>query len=493
MKAVILSRVSTKEQEEGHSIGAQKQRLADYCIRRNLSVIKTFEIIESSTRGERKAFLAMVDFAKSQKETIAIVADAVDRFQRSFKESVMIDELIRKEAIELHFYRENMIIGKNASSSDILRWDFSVMGAKSYVLNLSENVRRSLEFKRRNGEWGGKAPLGYLNIRDNSNKSVIIQDPLRAPLIRKLFEEYGRGGSSIRGDLVDQARKWGLTNKTKKGGYLSGSQIHHILKNPFYHGEMPIKGKLYSHNYLPLIDKMLFDRCKSLRTGTRRQEQPRFTEKPFVFRGLIRCAISGKVVVSDIKKEKHVYLICRDPDSPEKKVFVRQRDVEAQIEELFRSFYIAPNDLETLTKYLKQTNEAASRFHKDTVAELRKKCDQIQNKLTMLLDMRLGSSITEQEYDAKAAELKSSHIELRIQIEQHQEGQDEFQTTLENLINIATQSYKIYTSSNVEQKRALVSFVFSNLHMRGKKLEYSMRSPFDLMMNHADCPSWLGD
>lgn len=35
------------------------------------------------------------------------------------------------------------------------------MGAKSYVLNLSENVRRSLEYKRRNGEWGGKAALGY--------------------------------------------------------------------------------------------------------------------------------------------------------------------------------------------------------------------------------------------------------------------------------------------------------------------------------------------
>ena len=45
-----------------------------------------------------------------------------------------------------------MIIGKGASSTDILRWDFSVMGAKSYVLNLSENVRRSLEYKRRNGD-----------------------------------------------------------------------------------------------------------------------------------------------------------------------------------------------------------------------------------------------------------------------------------------------------------------------------------------------------
>jgi len=34
-----------------------------------------------------------------------------------------------------------------------MHWDFSVMGAKSYVQSLSENVRRSLEYKRRNGAW----------------------------------------------------------------------------------------------------------------------------------------------------------------------------------------------------------------------------------------------------------------------------------------------------------------------------------------------------
>src|SRR6266576_4757483 len=166
MKAIILARVSTKEQEEGYSIAAKRQRLAEYCARKGLDVIRTFELIESSTRGERKEFTGMLDFAKAQNQMIAIVADAVDRFQRSFKESVLIDELIRKEQVELHFYREGMIIGKGATPTDIMRWDFSVMGAKSYVLNLSENVRRSLDYKRRNGEWGGKAPLGYLNERD---------------------------------------------------------------------------------------------------------------------------------------------------------------------------------------------------------------------------------------------------------------------------------------------------------------------------------------
>jgi site-specific DNA recombinase len=135
MKAIILARVSTKEQEEGHSIAAQRQRLIEYCSRHTLDLIKTFELIESSTRGERKEFAAMLDFARSQHETVAIVADAVDRFQRSFKESVLLDDLIRSEKVELHFYREGMVIGKGASPTDILRWDFSVMGAKSYVLN----------------------------------------------------------------------------------------------------------------------------------------------------------------------------------------------------------------------------------------------------------------------------------------------------------------------------------------------------------------------
>ena len=93
MKAIILARVSTKEQEEGHSISAQRQRLADYCARKGLDVIRTFELIESSTRGDRRAFKNMLEYAQSRGETVAIVADAVDRFQRGFRESVQIDEL----------------------------------------------------------------------------------------------------------------------------------------------------------------------------------------------------------------------------------------------------------------------------------------------------------------------------------------------------------------------------------------------------------------
>jgi len=402
MKAIVLARVSTKEQEEGHSIGAQRQRLADYCTRKRLHVIRTYEPIESSTRGERREFMAMLDFARAQGETVAIVADAVDRFQRSFKESVLLDELIRKEQVELHFYRENMVIGKGASSSDIMRWDFSVMGAKSYVLNLSENVRRSLDFKRRNGEWGGKAPLGYLNSRDDNNRSVLVPDPERAFLIRLLFEEYAKGCRSISGDMVRLAKEWGLTNKTRKGGPLSAGQIHSILTNPFYYGKMRIKGKLYPHVYEPLISRELFDRCARVREGAKRPTAVRYSEKPFVFRGLLKCAVSGRTVTCDVKKGRHVYLICRDPDDPAKKLYVPESDILDQIMAVFRSIQIPDDLLVALLNHMKTSHDAENRFHRDVIAGLQREEERIRERLSTLLDLRLDQSITQHEYDKKA-------------------------------------------------------------------------------------------
>ena len=64
MKAVILARISSKEQRDGHSLDAQIRNLELYARRKNLNVIKQFTLIESSTRGQRPEFNQMVDFIK---------------------------------------------------------------------------------------------------------------------------------------------------------------------------------------------------------------------------------------------------------------------------------------------------------------------------------------------------------------------------------------------------------------------------------------------
>ena len=77
---------------------------------------------------------------------------------------------------------------KNASAADILRFDFGLIMAKSYVLTLSSNVLRSLNYKLKRGEIIGCAPMGYLNYVDSNGKHSVRPKYPDANYVKELFE-----------------------------------------------------------------------------------------------------------------------------------------------------------------------------------------------------------------------------------------------------------------------------------------------------------------
>lgn len=270
-------------------------------------MIQEFELTESSIQGKRKGFYAAFDFIKKQKCKIAVVADAVDRLQRGFKETPMLDSLINDVKVELHFCRENIIIDENATSSQKLHWDLSVLMAKSYVSSLSDNVKRSFKKKLDDGTILGAAPIGYLNSVDDYGKRTVVLDPERAFIVKRLFEEYAKGLLSFK-DLQVMAEKMGLKGK-KSSKCITASQIHELIQNPFYYGVMLYKGQLYPHIYPKLISKEIFDLCQNVRQGRNAKTTPRTNlKKPFIFRGLVRCKNCGRLYSPEIKKVKYIYL-----------------------------------------------------------------------------------------------------------------------------------------------------------------------------------------
>ncbi len=106
-------------------------------------------------------------------------------------------------------------------------------------------------------------------------------------------------------------------------------------------------------------------------------------------------------------------------------------------------------------------------------------------------DRSSPGSITQDDYDKKARALKERLTEIALRIEQHQGGEEDYRTTLETLISVASRAAELFGRSKIDQKRELINFVFSNLKLRGKKLEYSLRSPFDLMVNREGYAGWL--
>jgi hypothetical protein len=210
-----------------------------------------------------------------------------------------------------------------------------------------------------------------------------------------------------------------------------------------------------------------------------------------VFRGLVKCATSNRTVTCDLKKRRHVYLICRDPTERSRKLFIPESVVLEQIAAIFRAIRVPSKLLESLLAHMKAGHEAENQFHREAIQGLRREYDQIRDRLATLLDLRLDRSITQDEYDKKARELKQRQTEIEPRIEQHQRGEGEFRTTLESLISLASRAAELFERSKTEQKRQLIAFVFSNLRLRGKKLEFSLRSPFDLMVDRATYASWL--
>ncbi len=361
-KAVILARVSTAEQEDGHSIDAQKHRLIEYCQRKNLEIIKIFTIIESSSRGDRKQFMEMIKFAKTQRETIAIVADKVDRTQRRISEIPLLEAPIKEGKIELHFRTEGYVIHKDSQSHAKLMWGMNVLMAQSYVDSLSDNVKRSLDHKLRNGELIREAPLGYLNTKDEKGASTVIVDQSKAPIIQRMFLEYATGAFTL-GEIVIKAKEWWL--RTKKNNCLNKSSIiHDMLQQPFYYGEMKVKGELWPHRYDPIISKETFNTCTDVRLGWNKKPF-KYSGKDFVFRGLIKCGSTDRVVTADTKKKTYsdgsaaewTYLVSWDEDDPNKRVYTREDIILGQVEDVLAKIGIRdPEILQETLNHLKNTN-----------------------------------------------------------------------------------------------------------------------------------------
>ena len=154
--------------------------------------------------------MRIIEFIKEQKERVAVIVDTVDRLQRSFKEMPILDELLEKDVLELHFVKEGNTLSKDANSNQKLMWNMGVVMAQSYTDTLSDNVKRSIQHKVTKGEWSGPAPLGYLNSIDTlTSTKTIILDTERAYLIKKFFEEYATSVYSL-AELGRKVKDWGF-------------------------------------------------------------------------------------------------------------------------------------------------------------------------------------------------------------------------------------------------------------------------------------------
>lgn len=487
MKTIILARVSSKDQEEGHSIPSQVRRLTEYAIKKKLDVQHTFQITESSTKETRKQFDEILNLIKKSNEPMALVTDTVDRLQRSFRETPMLDEMRKMGKLELHFLREGLIVNQFANSAQLMQWDIGVLFASSYVRQLSDNVKRSKEQSLKNGEWTSKAPFGFVNVTLPAGKKHIEIDSHNAPYVIKMFEMYATGTKSFQ-TIADEMNRLGLKNS--QGNPILPSRIEVTLKNTFYYGVMKIKGIYYKHKYPPLISEVLFTKVQNV-MGGHNKAHIQYANKPMLLRGLITCNKCGCAVSGDIKKQKYVYYSCSNSKGICKKKWIKEEVIVKTLLETFDKISLPDDKIQKIIDFIKQTHHQQQEFFNQTQQALRKELDQIQNRLSKLVDMHLDGTVDAETYKNKTAEYKNRQREITSEMQNQVELDETHLITIHKVLRLAKFSREIFESSNLEEKQQLLRFVYSNLKLDGETLHAELKEPFFSMQKIGEQPIWL--
>lgn len=455
--------------------------------KKELDLWKVFEIAESSTQDTRKKFDEVLELIKKSREIVALVVETVDRLQRSFKESVILDDLRKEGRIEIHFVRENLILSKSANSSQLLQWDMAVMFARSYVLQLSDNVKRSSEQKLKNGEWICRAPTGYQNIRDEKGKSEIVVDAEAAPFVIKMFELYATGNHSMI-TLSREMREAGFVGR-QGGKPITISQVERILKNRFYYGVMELNGKQYPHRYPPLISMNLYLKCRKVMNSWHKKPF-QHAAKPFIFRGLLVCNHCGCTITAEMSKGKYVYYHCTNYRGMCKKLYVPEDVLLKPIKGYLRKFVLPQEGIDHVVSKLRITTEVEQEYHRQAMDALKAEYDRFESRISKMTDDKYDQRITLEMYDKKLKEYKSKQADLLQQMQDHSKADEEHHLTASKLLDVCKRAEKIFESSKPLEKRQFLNFVLQNSVLNQTEPVFTLKPVFAGIVKAHETRNW---
>ncbi|KJV58244.1 cassette chromosome recombinase B domain protein [Rickettsia felis str. Pedreira] len=220
------------------------------------------------------------------------------------------------------------------------------------------------------------------------------------------------------------------------------------------------------------------------------RKQGSYKYKEFIFRGLIKCGNTGKVVTSVIKKGVYTYLIVWDATNPERAIYIKEEKVLEEVEEVLESLQLEPKFLQEIITYITNSVNAEHEYYKKRIKELNAESIRLKDGMDRLMNLYIKGQISEEKHEEKRLELEQKRKEITKEIETRDKDDDSFTKMLVSLISTASSAYKIFKSSSVGQKRRLINLIFGNLILKPGKLDFMLRSPFDTLVNSPKTGEW---
>jgi site-specific DNA recombinase len=476
--AVLYTRVSSKDQEEGFSLAAQRELLEVYAKDNGFRVAARFEESETAkAAGTRPAFGKMVEFLEEKGRGSVLLVEKTDRLYRNLKDWITLDDL----KVEIHFVKEGSVISPASHSSQKFLHGIKVLMAKNYVENLSEEIRKGMTKKAKEGAFPSVAPIGYVNVPD---KSIgIALDPKQAGLVRELFERATTGHQSAQ-ELTRWARTHGL--RSRKGAVLAKNTIcTNILRNPAYTGSFRWGGKVYEGKYEPLISKTTFDRVQRALDGRSRAKGH---VHQFTYACLVKCGTCGGLMSGDLKKGRYVYYRCAGRKGCKR--FYPEKLLEAETLRLLSSLQIDEAVSEWLLAELEKLHDQG--VDDATVKRLVSRRKALQRLQAQAYEDKLLGKIDEAFWGERNAAWQEelADIDGALLAIESAPSKADLLAAARKPVELLQAAPTLYVTQDSTEKAKLLRTMVSNYTITAGSVSVVLRSPFDVLARGARTGEW---
>jgi site-specific DNA recombinase len=472
-KVFAYTRVSTvKQGEKGVSLQEQKDAILRYASKQSLEISRWFEEQETASKRGRSEFTQMLQLLRLRVAE-GVIIHKIDRSARNLEDWNDVGKLV-DAGVDIHFATEALDLKTVAGR---LSADIQAVVAAHYSRNLREEAKKGIYGRLKQGFYPLRAPIGYL---DQGAAKVKVPDPVMAPLVREIFELYGKGEFSLP-QLVNHMHERGLQNRF--GGPVTLHGLSTILKNPFYVGVMRIKktSQDFAGNHLPLISRELFERVQLLMRGKAVDRKVRHT---FLFSRLVRCASCHYSLIGE-RRKGHTYYRCHNrplktpPVCP--KTTIREEQLETTVLSTLEALTLSDAELRDSRNWIEEHRRHATEERESQLNAAKLRLESLRARMGRLTDLLLDGSVDKTIFEEKQKALIWEETELKQSLTALENGNETALNEIEKIVGLMKNPSLLYKQSDTSKRRELLRILVSDVTASGKNVSVELKIPFRLI------------
>ena len=287
-KVCIYTRISTDEESQPTSLHSQRERLEAFCkAQEGWRIVAHKQDQATGTKLDRPGLQAALDLARCGAVDMLLVY-RVDRLSRKVRQLAQLTEELDGLGVVLKSATEPFDTG---SAAGRMMLQMLAVFAEFEHATIVDRVSAGIERRAKEGRWfGGRPPYGYLF---SSEERVLVPDPVKAPVVRRVFDLYVRQRLGTR-TIAQQLRDACAPAPSAGWGHPG---VHWIISNPTYVGKIRWRDKIFDGIHEPLVDEFIFAKAQAIREERADHARRRGNTSDFILSGLLRCGKCGKAYI----------------------------------------------------------------------------------------------------------------------------------------------------------------------------------------------------